>query len=133
MRRHSVVTRVRYGETDQMGVVYHANYFLYFELGRTELMRAAGFPYAELERRGVFLVVTDAGCRYRAPARYDEELRIDTRVARLGKATVRFEYEVRGAEDRLLAEGHTELAAVDRSTKEPVRLPEEIAARLEAP
>ncbi len=133
MRRHSVVTRVRYGETDQMGVVYHANYFLYFELGRTELMRAAGFPYAELERRGVFLVVTDAGCRYRAPARYDEELRIDTRVARLGKATVRFEYEVRGAGDRLLAEGHTELAAVDRSTQEPVRLPEEIAARLEAP
>jgi acyl-CoA thioester hydrolase len=133
MRRHSVVTRVRYGETDQMGVVYHANYFLYFELGRTELMRAAGFPYAELERRGVFLVVTDAGCRYRAPARYDEELRIDTRVARLGKATVRFEYEVRGAEDRLLAEGHTELAAVDRSTQEPVRLPEEIVARLEAP
>ncbi|MFN3484343.1 MAG: acyl-CoA thioesterase [Planctomycetota bacterium] len=133
MRRHSVVTRVRYGETDQMGVVYHANYFLYFELGRTELMRAAGFPYAELERRGVFLVVTDAGCRYRAPARYDEEIRIDTRVARLGKATVRFEYEVRGAGDRLLADGHTELAAVDRITQAPVRLPEEIAARLEGP
>jgi acyl-CoA thioester hydrolase len=133
MRRHSVVTRVRYGETDQMGVVYHANYFLYFELGRTELMRAAGFPYSELERRGVFLVVTDAGCRFRAPARYDEEIRIDTRVARLGKATVRFEYEIRGAEGRLLAEGHTELAAVDRATQAPVRLPEEIAARLEAP
>lgn len=116
-----------------MGVVYHANYFLYFELGRTELMRAAGFPYAELERRGVFLVVTDAGCRYRAPARYDEEIRIDTRVARLGKATVRFEYEVRGAGDRLLANGHTELAAVDRITQAPVRLPEEIAARLEGP
>ncbi|HYF00889.1 MAG TPA: thioesterase family protein [Planctomycetota bacterium] len=129
MKEHTSTVRVRYGETDQMGVVYHANYFLYFELGRTELLRATGLPYGELEARGVFLVVTDAGCRYRAPARYDETLEVRTRVDRLGRASVRFAYEVRGPDGRLCADGHTELAAVD-SGKRPVRLPEDVAARL---
>jgi acyl-CoA thioester hydrolase len=130
MVEHTVTTRVRYGETDQMGVVYHANYFLYFELGRTELLRAAGFAYSELERRGIYLVVTEAACRFRSPARYDQELRIVTRVGRLGKARVRFEYSVLGPEGERLAEGHTELASVDRATQQPVRLPEEVASRL---
>lgn len=130
MNRHSITTRVRYGETDQMGIVYHANYLLYFEMGRTELMRAAGLPYHDLEKRGVRLVVTDAGCRYRATARYDETLRVDTRVARLGKASVRFEYEVRGADGRLVADGHTELASVNGDQK-PVRLPADVARLLE--
>ena len=76
MKEHSVAVRVRYGETDQMGVVYHPNYFLYFETGRTELMRASGVAYSELEKAGVFLVVTQAACRYRAAARYDQELTI---------------------------------------------------------
>jgi len=129
MREHTVTTRVRYGETDQMGVVYHANYLLYFEMGRTELMRAAGFAYSELERRGIYLVVTETACRFRAPARYDQEIRIATRVARLGKATVRFEYSVLGLEGELLAEGHTELASVNRD-KHPVRLPSDVASQL---
>src|SRR5436190_12114631 len=92
MKEHTVTVRVRYGETDQMGVVYHPNYFLYFETGRTELMRASGVAYCELEKSGIFLVVTQASCRYRAAARYDQELRIVTRVDEVRKATVTFSY-----------------------------------------
>ena len=82
---HRVTVRVRYGETDQMGVVYHPNYFLYFETGRTELMRAAGVVYSEMEKSGVFLVVTQASCRYRAAARYDRALAAgaDANIAKL--------------------------------------------------
>lgn len=130
MKEHATAVRVRYGETDQMGVVYHANYFLYFEEGRTELLRASGLPYRELEKRGIFLVVTDAGCRYRAHATYDEMLRVVTRVAALGKATVRFEYSVTGADGRIVSEGHTELAALN-AERRPVRLPADVAARLQ--
>lgn len=129
MVEHDVDVRVRYGETDGMGVVYHPNYLLYFETGRTELLRATGAPYAELEKAGVFLVVTEAGLRYRSGARYDERLKVRTRVDRVGKATVRFAYEIRGEDGRLCCEGHTELAAVDAS-KSPVRLPDAVAARL---
>lgn len=129
MIEHAVSVRVRYGETDQMGVVYHANYLHYFETGRTELLRASGVAYSALETKGVFLVVTGAELRYRAAARYDEVLRIVTRVAAVGKASVRFEYVIRGEDDRLLTEGATNLASVDAS-KKPVRLPAELAALL---
>jgi acyl-CoA thioester hydrolase len=126
MTEHSVTVRVRYGETDQMGVVYHPNYLLYFETGRTELMRAAGVAYSELEKSGVCLVVTEASCRYRAAARYDQELKILTKVDQVGKARVRFSYRVIGPDGALLAEGHTELASVD-AAKNPVRLPRNVA------
>ncbi len=129
MRDHTSAVRVRYGETDQMGVAHHANHLRYFEIGRTELMRAAGLPYAELERRGLLLVVTEASLRYRSAALYDDELSIETRVGGLGKATVRFEYRILAPGGRLVCDGHTELAAVDRGRK-PVRLPEEVARRL---
>jgi acyl-CoA thioester hydrolase len=122
---HTVTVRVRYGETDQMGVVYHPNYLLYFETGRTELMRTAGVTYSEMEKAGVFLVVTEASCRYRAAAKYDQELRVVTRVDEVGKARIRFSYRVLGPEGGLLAEGHTELASVDRA-KSPVRMPREV-------
>jgi acyl-CoA thioester hydrolase len=125
-REHAVTVRVRYGETDQMGVVYHPNYLLYFETGRTELMRAAGVTYAEMEKSGVFLVVTETSCKYRAAARYDQELRVVTRVDEVGKATIRFSYRVLGPDETLLAEGHTELASVNQS-KSPVRMPREVS------
>jgi len=127
---HTVKVRVRYGETDQMGVVYHPNYFLYFETGRTELMRSAGIAYSELEKSGVFLVVTEASCRYRAAARYDQELTIRTRVDEVRKATIRFSYRVVGPGETLLAEGHTELASVGRD-KSPVRMPKEVTELLQ--
>ena len=122
MREHTVTVRVRYGETDQMGVVYHPNYLLYFETGRTELLRAAGVAYSELEKSGVFLVVTEASLTYRSAARYDEELKVVTRVDHVGKATVGFSYRVLGPSGALLAEGRTVLASVD-AAKNPVRLP----------
>jgi len=126
MKEHTVTVRVRYGETDQMGVVYHPNYLLYFETGRTELMRSAGVTYSEMEKEGVFLVVTEATCRYRAAARYDQELRVVTRVDEVGKARIRFSYRVLGPDGGLLAEGHTELASVDQA-KNPVRMPPKIS------
>jgi acyl-CoA thioester hydrolase len=126
---HSVRVRVRYGETDQMGVVYHPNYFLYFETGRTELLREAGLAYSELEKSGVFLVVTEASCTYRSAARYDEELEIRTRVDHVGKATIGFSYRVLGPTGALLTEGRTVLASVDAS-KSPVRLPSKVVELL---
>jgi len=129
VREHSVRVRVRYGETDQMGVVYHPNYFLYFEAGRTELLRSAGVVYSELEKSGVFLVVTEAACTYRAAARYDEELQVLTRIDHVGKATIGFSYRVLGPAGGLLAEGRTVLASVDAS-KSPIRLPRKVTAVL---
>ena len=129
MIEHSITVRVRYGETDQMGVVYHANYLLYFESARTELLRAAGVAYRDLEKEGLFLVVTEASCRYRAAAHYDELLTVACRVAGIGKARIRFEYDVRGPGGELLTEGHTELATVD-SAKRPIRMPEDLLLRL---
>jgi acyl-CoA thioester hydrolase len=132
---HEHSLRVRYGETDQMGVVYHANYLVYMEEGRTRWMEARGCSYAELERQGWALVVRKAELRFRTPARYDEELLVRTAVERVGGASVRFVYEiVRGADRALLAEGMTELACVDRrgGGSRPAMLPEEVAARLGA-
>ena len=125
--------RVRYGETDQMGVAHHANYLLYMEDGRTRLMARLGCSYAELEGRGWGLPVRKAEIRYRAPARYDEELVVRTRVSRIGAASVAFEYEIARAEDDLLlATGSTELACVrmDTAERRPVHLPDDIRALL---
>ena len=122
MREHLLTTRVRFGETDKMGVVYHPNYVIYFELGRTELMRAAGVSYADIERAGYVFAVTEVGVHYRAKAVYDQELTIRTRVAHLGPATIRFEYTISDG-GRILADGHTELACLDARWK-PARLPE---------
>src|SRR5262245_29548972 len=125
---HVVRVRARYGETDQMGVIYHANYIAYFEIGRTELMRSHGVRYADMERAGLFLTVVDVRARYIASARYDDLLAIRTRLADFTGVRVRFEYQVLrvaepGDQETLLTEGHTTLACIDRSGK-PRRLPE---------
>lgn len=100
--------RVRYAETDAMGVVHHANYLVWFELGRSELCRTKGFSYREMEQDGALLVVAEAYCRYKSPAFYDEELTIRTKVAELKSRTMRFVYEVfRESDQTLLAEGET--------------------------
>lgn len=114
---HEHRLRVRYGETDQMGVVHHANYLLYFEEGRTRMMRELGVPYSELERQGWALPVRKAELRFRQSARYDDELVIRTRVGRVGAASIEFQYEVvHAASGQLLANGSTELACVDVRT-----------------
>ena len=99
--------RVRYAETDQMGVVYHSNYFIWFELGRVELLRQMGFTYKDMELQDqCFIAVVDASCRFKAPARYDEEITIRTHLKNVREALIHFAYEaVRDGE--LLAEGET--------------------------
>ena len=117
--------RVRYAETDQMGVVYHANYFVWFEVGRVELLRQLGFSYRDMEANdGCGIAVIDARCRYKAPARYDEEVMVRTRLKYLRESLVQFEYEVVRADDgELLAEGDTTHIVVDPKMKK-VSLPE---------
>jgi acyl-CoA thioester hydrolase len=118
--------RVRYAETDQMGVAHHASYLVWFEAGRTELIRSRGRSYAQIEADGWLLVVVEVRCRYLRPARYDDVLTIRTRVGAFGRATLAFEYEVsRNADGNVLASGTTVHAAVDR-TGRARRIPEEI-------
>ncbi|HVO64040.1 MAG TPA: thioesterase family protein [Terriglobales bacterium] len=107
--------RVRYAETDQMGVVYHSNYFIWFEVGRVELMRQLGFTYKEMEREdGCFIAVVDARCRYKAPARYDDEIIIRTYLKNVRESLIHFAYEALRASDRLLlAEGETTHIVID--------------------
>jgi len=106
--------RVRYAETDQMGVVYHANYLIWCEMGRTELMRQLGATYAELERQGVHLVVSRAQIRFRSSARYDDPVRVRTRLTRVRSRGVTFHYVVeRPEDDSVLAQAETELVCVD--------------------
>jgi acyl-CoA thioester hydrolase len=131
---HEHRLRVRYSETDQMGVAHHASYVLYLEESRTELMRQRGCSYAELERSGFGLPVRKLDLRYRAPARYEDEIVVRTRVGRVGAASVTFESEVHRAADGMhLASGVIELACVDLRSPErkPVVLPEGLRALLD--
>ena len=119
---HAYEIPVRYGDTDQMGVAYYANYLYWFEIARTEWLRAHGKSYRELEAEGVILPVTEAHCRYLASARYDDRLRLWGWVGELGRATVQFDYRiVRASDDRLLATGYTRHCFLDRAGR-PVRI-----------
>ena len=111
--------RVRYAETDQMGVVYHANYFVWFEVGRVELLRQLGFSYRDMEQNdGYGIAVIDARCRYKAPARYDDELLLRTRIKYVRETMVQFDYELLRADDgAILAEGDTTHVVVNRDMK----------------
>ncbi|HYM69326.1 MAG TPA: thioesterase family protein [bacterium] len=132
MHASELEVRVRYAETDQMGVAHHASYLVWFEAARTELIRERGRSYAEIEAAGWLLVVVEAHCRYRRPARYDEVLVVRARVREVRAATLAFAYEVvRKADGEILADGYTVHATVDR-TGRARRIPEEIA-RLLAP
>ncbi|WP_074011016.1 acyl-CoA thioesterase [Numidum massiliense] len=109
--------RVRYQETDQMGVVYHSNYFVWFEVGRTALIRERGSSYRELEEKGIVLPVIEANCQYKAPARFEDVIRIETSVGELTPAKVRFDYRVVRDDGKLLAVGHTLHMWVDQAMK----------------
>jgi len=111
---HRFEVRVRYGDTDQMGFAYYANYLRWFEIGRAEMLRSLGTSYREVEESGVLLPVLEARCRYLKPARYDDRVMIETRVAELRRASVKFEYRILRAEDDvLLANGTTEHCFLD--------------------
>jgi acyl-CoA thioester hydrolase len=115
--------RVRYAETDQMGVVYYANYFVWFEVGRTDLLRDSGWSYRHMEHDGYSLPVIDARCTYRGPAKYDDEIEVRTTGELLSPVRVQFTYEVVRMQDgALLATGMTVHASLDRNGR-PCRLP----------
>jgi acyl-CoA thioester hydrolase len=112
--RHDIEFRVRYGETDRMGVVYHPEYLVWCEMGRTEYIRSLGMSYAEMERRGVPLAVADATIRYHAPAKYDDLIRVSTVLTRLGSRGLTFDYVITNAASGIrLATASTTLVALD--------------------
>lgn len=124
--------RVRYAETDQMGVVYHANYLVWCELGRTDFIRALGKSYAELEREGVLLAVSDVTMRFHASARYDDPIRVHTRLTTAGSRGLSFTYRVMRADtDALLVSATTALVSIDKSGR-LAAMPRDVRALLEA-
>jgi acyl-CoA thioester hydrolase len=122
--------RVIYGDTDQMGVVYYANYFRYFELARGEYFRARGGSYRDVEAKGLMLPVVEASCSYRSPARYDDVLHVKADLSEMKRASMRFTYEVRReGQDAILVTGQTLHACVNKEGR-PVALPEDVVKLL---
>lgn len=104
INRHNF--RVRYPETDRMGIVYHANYIIWFDMGRTEFLRSLGYSYREVEEQGIWLPIIEVGCRYKSPARYDDEITVETSIEDMGRVKIKFSYKVFRGEE-LLVEGFT--------------------------
>lgn len=130
MRSSTSLVRVRYAETDQMGIVYYANYFVWFEVGRCELLRTLGWTYREMEAEGYTLPVIEAACEYRQPARYDEEFEIRTQGLLVSPVRVEFRYDVvRRADQAMAAVGRTIHASLNAGGR-PCRLPEKIRTLL---
>lgn len=119
-----IALRVRYAESDPMNYLHHSKYFEYFEMGRTELLRLAGFRYRDLEERGVLFAVVRVECRFRAPAKYDDELVLTTTIDRMTRARIDHSYRLRRGET-LLCEAKTTLACIDREGK-LIPIPDEI-------
>lgn len=113
---HEIEIMVRYSETDAMGILHHSNYFVYFEMGRTELMRSNGYSYRDMEAQGWFMVVAKLGCKYLSPARYDDKLTLRTTLTKVTAAKVLHEYKL-FRDHELLAEAESTLACVDREGK----------------
>jgi acyl-CoA thioester hydrolase len=122
---HKTKIRVRYKDTDRMGVVYYGNYLTYFEIGRAELMRDLGFPYSAFENDGYSLVVTEANAKYHANVGYDTLVTVKTRISDLRAVRVRFEYEIVDENRELLVDGYTVHACVNTSSK-PIRIPADL-------
>lgn len=122
--------RVRYAETDQMGIVHHANYPVYYEMGRTEMFRNIGLPYDEMERRGIILPLIDLHCNYKRSAYYDQELTLITQLRELPSIKIRFDYIIKNSEGEILNEGYTTLVFMDSERRRPIRVPADIEEEL---
>lgn len=123
--------RVRYGETDQMGVVYHANYAVYFEVGRTEWLRQFGITYKSMEAEGIMLPVISININYKNSARYDDEVKVKTKLKKMPTASIEFDYELYNEDDSLLATGNTILAFIDKNKNRPTRCPKYLLDKLQ--
>lgn len=124
MKTYETKIRVRYQETDNMGVVYYGNYFTWFEVARTEYFRSFGIAYTDLEKRDVYLLVASASCKYKSPARYDDLVSVRTWISEMKNTSLKFEYKI-SVEERVLATGESVHVFTDKSFK-PIRIPEEI-------
>ena len=124
--------RVRYADTDQMRVVHHARFLEYFELGRSDLIRALGVSYAELEAKGIFMPVIEAHAKYRRPALYDEVITVESIIKESPKASLTIEYKVtREGEPAILAEGYTVHGFLNGTTNKPTRAPADFISMIE--
>jgi len=120
--------RVRYKDTDQMGIAHHSNHIVWFEIGRTDLCREAGIDYRSIEERGWIMVVADVGCRYRLPFRYDDEVLIRTSISEGGSRLMKFRYELYDGKGEVLhAEGSSNHVWLDKVTRKPRAIAEEVA------
>ncbi len=124
MYRSTTSFRVRYGETDKMGYVYHGNYAQYFELGREDAMRNLGSDYATLEESGVLMPVISLWTKFFAPAYYDQELFVTTEIKTMPNIRMKFDYHIHDKKEMLIASGQTVLVFVDNETRKPVKPPE---------
>ena len=130
MREHQFTVRVRYAETDQMGVVYHGNYAQYFEMGRVEWLRNLGISYKWMEENGIMLPVVSLSMNYKKPARYDDLLIVKTIFKSQTSVKIEFDYEIRNENDELLTIGHSMLVFVDMKTGRPTAPPDYINEKL---
>ena len=132
MISHSTDIRVRYADTDAMTFVYHGNYLIYFEQSRTEMLRAAGLSYAEIERMGLFIVVIEAHVRYHQPARYDDLLHVKATMNERPNLRFRIDYEIsKESVDQLLITGYTVHTFINKTTQRPVRPPKEFMGTIQ--
>ena len=119
---------VRYGETDQMGVVHHSNYLRYFEVARLEWLSALGVSYASMEKEGLIMPVIDIKATYKTPALFDDSLTIYVFLSELPRVKIIFSYEIKNQKDEIVCTGETTLAFLNAKTRKPVRCPEEFSA-----
>jgi len=122
--------RIRYGETDQMGVVYHGNYAAFFELGRTEWLRSLGVSYKDMEAKGIMLPVISLTCSFKKSAYYDEVLNIQTTLTQAPTARIEFLYEITNEKKEVITTGNSVLVFIDMKTKKPMRCPEWLLQKL---
>ena len=131
MKSFDTQIRVEYHHTDQMGIVHHSNYVKFFEVARTEWLRAIGLTYAEMERRGVMMPITEVQVKYRQPAYYDELITVRAMVEEMPMARMTFKYEISGEDGRAIGSGLTTLGFIDSTTRRPQRAPQWLVEVLE--
>lgn len=130
MKTHTTSFRIRYAETDQMGVVYHGNYAQFFELGRTEWLRETGITYKNMEDNGIMLPVVSLQCNFKKSALYDDVLTVTTKLKKTPTVKIEFDYEINNQNNELICTGNTVLAFLNKETKKPMRCPEYILTKL---
>jgi len=130
MKENEIFIRIRYGETDQMGVVHHGNYALYLEMGRTEWLRTLGVSYSQMEREGVMLPVISMALNYKKSAYYDDVVKVKTQLKKTPSVKIEFEYEITNEAGEILVQANTVLAFINMKTRRPMKCPDYILDKL---